>query len=386
MVGTRTQGSPAGGRGRGGRGGGGGDAGGSGGAGGDADNDNNPNVPAEALRAEVEASLIANPDVIFDIPPLLTTEGFDTARAATEFAIRFIRYVNAPTGPLRSAVTYLSGAAAPPDGSVQHNVSIIRARLLGTDVYTVIDACEALVATSLIAELRSAGERINYTLNRLAAVDTPLIDHGGQANQGDTSRGANRPTDASRALKPGAGDHYHGPTAVPHVDVFEWLCALDAVFDAADANADIKLTDATKRAHTISLLRGSVLIDFKAAYQLSSTSRPTLQRWALHDDTVYDFTSFFIDVHTTLDERERAYADYGVAKAKGYYTDPGSIARTLVRKRNRVGSGATTPSHLRIAPNTLLNDYLRMLSTTSSSIQTLSRSTRVHALSTVHRA
>ena len=155
------------------------------------------------------------------------------------------------TGPLRSAVTYLNGMTTMPDGNVLNNVSIIRARLLGTDVYTVIDACEALVAASLVAELRSAGERINYTLNRLAAVDTPLnIDHGAQENQeGGTSRGAAKPTDASRALKPGVGDHYHGPTAVPHVDVFEWLCALDAVFDAADANAEVKLTDATKRAY-----------------------------------------------------------------------------------------------------------------------------------------
>jgi hypothetical protein len=308
----------------------------------------------------VEADLINNSAVDFSFAPADVDAEIATDAECTQFIIHMIRYMGNPArGPLGRVLEHFrvgSMIIATAD-----DINLLRDRLLAVDIFGIIDAFAEKVAPSLIVDLQHMAERVNYALQRLqrdAEMYASTVGAGGQ-QPGDRSTA--RQTHASRALKPGVGEAYHGPSAQPPVNVFEWLCAVDATFEAANASADVPLTDATKTAHVVSLLRGACLLDFKALYAVAHTQHPSIQRWALYDDGIYDFTAFFIDVHTTLDEREKTYSEYKIAKSKGYHADPGTLARGLLRLRNRIGVGPSTPSHLRIAPGALLSDFLAML-------------------------
>ena len=329
----------------------------------------------EELRETAEAHVTNDPTVDVTFPPdvsnLHTLSDFEV----TCVIITFMRYCGHPDrGPLARALSVLEvirngnvGGSASPQPIGRDAVELARDRLATVDVYALQDppGLADRIAPSLIADLGRLGERINYTLQRLQLVSDALGRggaHGNDGGGGGSNGGSHqRERYAAAALKPGYGDAYHGPTAQPPVDVFEWLCSVDATFEAANASATVPLTDAAKIAHVMSLLRGAVLLDFKQTFEVARQRHHSINTWALYDDTVYDFTAFFVDIHTTLDEREKAFADYVATKSKGYYADPGTIARVLIRKRARVGGGSSTPSHLRIAPGALLNDYLKML-------------------------
>ena len=318
----------------------------------------------EGLRATVEARIIEDVTADFGAMPVFD-DTIDTDDNHIDFALRFLRHMQDPRGPVGHVVEFLTAPYYPTLDAPA--LTVLADRLTNTDVFSVLDRHVNRLPPSLVNDLRAVAERANYLTNRLlmdarrAATRTGGDGEDLRADTAHTRTPSTRPRDAASALKPGVGESYHGPAAQPPVDVWEYLVAVDAKFDAADAAADIPLNDATKVAHVISLLRGTVLLDFKNAFKTARLSHPDVNKWALHDDALYDFTAFFIDFNTTLDERERAHADYVATKRKGYFTDPGTLARALVRKRSRVGNGKATPSHLRIAAGALLNDYLAML-------------------------
>jgi hypothetical protein len=323
----------------------------------------------ESVRRTVEAALVENAEVTFAAPPSppMGPMAELSVAAATEFTLRSLRFWCGTTGPVGKLTTYLGTSYY--DELDVDDLRRLRAALFSVDVYPLLDVFDGpapRVAPSLVTELRTLGARVNFLIARLdgdvsARVSRAPVASDMLPDAAGASSSSSRARTAAQALKPGVGDTYHGPSAHPPVDVYEYLCSVDAIFTAADASAEVPLTDAQKCAHVISLLRGPTLIDFKTMYALACVSYPLLKTWALHDESVYDFTAFFVDVHTTLDERERAAAAYQDIKRKGYFADPGTIARTLVRKRARVGNGPATPAHLRISAGALLADFLALL-------------------------